>query len=235
MSQIVARSSGKLGKVFVQSGSTAVSTQLTLTANTTAYILDGISHDAYQLYWISNTKADTPIDPATPLDGTLVISGSGYPTDYGYEVDYVRGIVMFDTVMGASAVVKTATTGTTGYGTPKFVSVGDTNDFSLSLDIESINGGSPQGFTWRKQAMGERSWSLTGNAYFQNNRWWNLTGGLNDLSGLLVKCYPAYGKSTEYWIGHAIAKQFGAKIQRAGFIEQSFSFEGVGPLVKEAT
>lgn len=235
MSSIVARSSGKLGKIYVQNGQTTVSTQLTLTANTTASIIDGVSFDAYQLYYISASKADTPISPATPLDGTLVVSGSGYPADYGYEVDYVRGIIIFDTVMGASAVVKTAATATVGYATPTFASVGDTSKFGISEDLEHLNGGSPQGMVWKKGAIGERSWALDATAYFQGSRWWNLTGGLNDLSGLLVKCFPAYGKSTEFWIGHAMATKWGVQIDKGAYIEQQLAFTGVGPLVKEAS
>lgn len=232
---IVSRSSGKLGKLFIQSGGTAVTTQLTLTANTTAYVLDGISYDAYQLYFWSGSKADTPLDPSTAVEGTLVIGGSGYPTDYGYEIDYVRGIAIFDTPMGASATVKTATTGSTGYATPKWISVGDTSDFKINVDLATLDGGSPQNQVWKKAALGERSWSLDGTAYFQNNRWWNLTAGLNDMSGLLVKAYPAYGKSTEYWIGHALATKFGVDVNKGAFIEQTFNFTGMGPVVKEAS
>lgn len=232
---IVSRSDGKKGKLFVQVGGTAITTQLTLTANTTAYVLDGISYDAYQLYFWSASKADTPLDPSTVVESTLVISGSGYPADYGYEIDYVRGIAIFDTVMGASAVVKTAATSSTGYATPKWVSVGDTSEFNLNADLALIDGGSPQNMTWKKSALGERSWGLDGTAYFQNNRWWNLTGGLNDLNGLLIKAYPAYQKSTEYWIGHCMATKIGVKVAKGNFIEQAFSFSGVGPLVKEAS
>ncbi|MFB3910424.1 MAG: hypothetical protein ACE15D_18700 [Candidatus Eisenbacteria bacterium] len=226
MANIVKRISGKLGRIFLQVGTTAVVGPTSATGNSGAEVVDGISYDAYQVW----TVAGAPFDPNTPP--TVTVGGSGLPTAYTYDIDYLRGKLIFTPTLGASATVSIS-----NYATPKLYAIGDSVDFSLDVAQADIDT-SVQGKTWETSDAGQSKWSGSATIAYRHdqstgNSWWLAGAGASVQNPVVLKFFPAIGK-TEYWLG-AARIDWGIKVDKGSMIVQSVKFKGDGSLIFAAS
>lgn len=233
MANVTRRISGKQGQIWLQNGSTAVGSDTTA-GNGVAVTLDGITYDAYQVYTLQ-TAANIPMDPGTPP--TTAPSGGTIPAAYTYDVNYLRGKIIYTPALSSGTTVSC-----TAFATPKVYPLSDTSDFNLDYKVEKLEAHAMMD-TWKRPVLGFSEWSGSATLYYRTDvgttggSWWLGSGGGQSggstgptQTGLVMRFYPAKGISTEYWYGIGII-DWGLKVPKGGMLEQAIGITGVGPLV----
>ena len=228
MSVITQKSLGKQGAIFLQTGVTSIAASpITCNYNATAVAVDGITYPAYSV-WTAASGAPFAASRAP----ALTIGGSGLPSFYSWTTNYLLGKFLFTPSLGASATVAIPSS---SMDTPNMYQSGDQTEWSLDIseDYTDVTGPFQN---WKSTLSGHKSWKGSATVWYTSTNWWlgsaAGSGGRDD--AIMLKLYPAYQTSTEYWYGMAHVT-WGLKVPVTGGIAQTVTFNGTDALYYAAS